>query len=267
MTQTLTGKPFKPSAFKAYFHLESFLFLLPLLTIIAGWEAALRLQMISPTILPSPLNVIRTLALNITDIAFLTLAFQSLTILTLGLIAAFLLAVPLAIGTGLKRHLDSAFTPLIMIFGALPDLALLPIIIYWFGASASSALLMAVIVAFFPIFFMVREGVESIPADQFHAVEIYSTRRHHLFTKLIFPATFPNMLAGLRLSYEFLWEVILATEIIAQISGIGFFIDASVKGGALNEAFAALFLIGIIAIIVDRALFQRLENKIRRWRE
>jgi NitT/TauT family transport system permease protein len=266
MTQTFTGKPLRLSILKT-FHPESFLFLLPLLTIMVGWEAALRLQLVSAKILPSPFNVFQTLILNITNVSFLMLAAKSLTILTLGLASAFLLAVPLAIGTGLRHHLDSAFTPLIMIFGALPDLALLPIIIYWFGANAASALLMAVIVAFFPIFFMVREGVGSIPADYFHAVEIYSTRRHQVFTKLIFPATFPHMLTGLRLSYEFLWEVILATEIIAQISGVGFFIDASVKGGALNEGFAALFFIGIIAIIVDRALFQRLENRIKRWRE
>ena len=266
MAQTLTGKLLKSSTFRTFLNLESFLFLLPLLTIITGWEAALRLQIIPSRLLPSPLKVFQALALNLANPAFLAFTAQSLSILTLGLLLAFFLALPLAIGTGLKHHLDAALTPLIMIFGALPDLALLPIIIYWFGPNASSALLMAVIVAFFPIFFMVREGVGSIPADYFHAVEIYSTRRSQVFTKLIFPAVSPHMLTGIRLSYEFLWEVVLATEIIAHISGVGFFIDASVRGGALSQAFAALFLIGIIAIIVDRALFQNLENRIRRWR-
>lgn len=267
MTQTFTSRPLKSPLFTLHAHLEHFLSLFPLLTIIVGWEASLRLNLISGKVLPSPFKVAETLTLNLFNPSFLMFTLKSLTVLTCGLLAAFGLAVPLAMATGLKRHVDSALTPLIMIFGALPDLALLPIVVYWFGATVLSALFMAVIVAFFPLFFMVREGVGSIPSDYFHAVEIYSTHRYHMFTKLLLPATFPHMLAGLRLSYEFLWEVVLATEIIAQIGGVGFFINASVRSGALNEAFAALFLIGIIAILVDRGFFQRLENKVKRWRQ
>ncbi|MHC1586149.1 MAG: ABC transporter permease [Candidatus Hecatellaceae archaeon] len=267
MAQSFTVKPEKGFEFKIHGHLESLLFLFPLTVILLGWELAVRLGFASSELLPSPINVFQTLAYSMVNLSFLLTVGRSLSVLGMGLLLALLTAIPLAIATGLKRRFDAALTPLIMIFGALPDLALLPIIIYWFGPTVTSALLMATIVAFFPLFFMVREGVNAIPEDYFHVVEIYSTKKAHLFTKLIFPATFSNLITGLRLSYEFLWEVVLAVEIIARIGGVGLLIDSSVKGGALNEAFAALFFIGLIAILVDRAVFQRLEDKVRRWRD
>ena len=266
-SQKFIGKLFKPTAVKFHpkFHPENLLFLIPLTLLIGGWELSLRLGIVSGKILPSPITALQHMLLNIVNPSFMTLIMQSMVNLVLGLILGGALAVPLAIGTGLKHRLDTAFTPLIMIVGALPDIALLPLVIYWFGSGLATIAIMATIVAFFPIFFMVREGVKSIPQDYFHVVNIYGTKWYHLYTKLVFPAISSHVLTGVRLAYEFLWEVVLAVEIIARVSGVGLFIDLAVRGGDLTEGFAALFAIGFIAIIVDRLLFQRLENRVRRW--
>ena len=264
MPQEIAGKPFN---FRLRERLDSLMFFFPLTAIFLGWELAVRLSVSARSLLPSPVTVARTMLAEMFNPSFLSLVGQSFSVLTAGLLVALLMAVPLAVATGLKQKVDAAFTPLLMLLGALPDIALLPIIIYWFGPTVTSALLMAIIVAFFPLFFMVREGVNAIPKDYFHVVEIYSTNRFHLYTKLLLPATLPNLVAGLRLAYEFLWEVVLAVEIIARLNGVGLLIDSSVKAGALSEAFAALFFIGLTAILVDRLLFQRLEDRVRRWRD
>jgi sulfonate transport system permease protein len=266
-SQKFIGKLFKPTttSFHPKFHPESLLFLIPLTLLIGGWELSLRLGFISEKVLPSPFMSLHYMLLNMANPSFMVLIMQSMVNLLFGLIFGGALAIPLAIGTGLKHRLDSTFTPLIMIVGALPDIALLPLVIYWFGAGLATIVIMATIVAFFPIFFMVREGVKSIPQDYFHVVNIYGTKWYHLYTKLVFPAISSHTLTGVRLAYEFLWEVVLAVEIIARVSGVGLFIDLSVRGGNLTEGFAALFAIGFIAIVVDRLLFQRLENRVRRW--
>ncbi len=266
-SQKFIGKLFKPTSvrIRPNFHLENLLFLIPLTFLIGGWELSLRLGVISEKVLPSPFSALYYMMLNMVNPPFMALIMQSMVNLLFGLILGGALAVPLAIGTGLKHRLDSTFTPLIMIVGALPDIALLPLVIYWFGSGLATIAIMATIVAFFPIFFMVREGVKSIPQDYFHVVNIYGTRWYHLYTKLVFPAISSHMLTGVRLAYEFLWEVVLAVEIISRFSGVGLFIDLSVKSGNLTEGFAALFAIGLIAIVVDRMLFQRLENRVRRW--
>ena len=128
-------------------------------------------------------------------------------------------------------------------------------------------IILATLVAFFPIFFTVREGVKDIPRDYFYVAAVYRARRLKFYTKLILPAVFPQFLTGIRLSYEFLWEIVLAIEIIAHVAGIGSIINMAVEEGDITFALAGIFMVGIIAIIIDRSIFARLENKTRRWHE
>jgi len=67
-------------------------------------------------------------------------------------------------------------------------------------------------------------------------------------------------------SFDFVWEVILAIEIIAGVTGIGTFINSSVSTGSVEYAYAGIFAVGLIAVSVDRFMFRTLENRIARWR-
>ncbi len=248
--------------------LESVMFLLPLSIMFASWEIVSKFGLIPMTMLPAPSDIFAVLITNVLINPLFTLGvFHSLFNLAIGIFLATLIAVPFAIIVGLKSKVDYSLTPIVMILGALPDITLLPFLVYWFGAGATAAILMATIVAFFPIFFTVREGVKSIPRDYFYVAAIYKAKKLNLYTKLVLPAVFPQLITGLRLSYEFLWEVVLAIEIIAHISGIGSIINLAVAEGSITYALAGIFMIGIIAIIIDRLLFARLEGRIRRWHE
>jgi ABC-type nitrate/sulfonate/bicarbonate transport system permease component len=246
---------------------EKGLFLVPLTLIFGLWELVVRLSFVSATSLPPPSTILMALAVNALDVNFLLRALYSLTNLMAGIALGFLIAMPVAIATGLKSKVDSSFTPLIMLVGALPDLALLPIFVYWLGPGATAAILMGTVVAFFPIFFCVRGAVKAIPQDYFHVAAVFKARKLATYTKMVLPAIFPQTVTGVRLAYEFLWEIVLAVEIMAVVSGIGSFINSAVEGGSMVDAFAGIFLIGIIAIIIDRLVFVNLEGRIRRWQE
>jgi taurine transport system permease protein len=226
-----------------------------------------RLNFVSASFMPPPSTIFTVLAVNIFDVTFLLRTLHSLSNLMAGIVLGFLIALPLAIATGLKSKVDSSFTPLIMLVGALPDLALLPIFVYWFGPGITAAILMGTIVAFFPIFFCVRGAVKSIPQDYFHVAAVFKARKLATYTKMVLPAIFPQTVTGVRLAYEFLWEIVLAVEIMAVVSGIGSFINGAVEGGSMVDAFAGIFMIGIIAVIIDRLVFANLEGRIRRWHE
>lgn len=247
---------------------ESVMFLLPLGMILASWEIVLKLNLISTSTLPPPSSIFTILAINvITNPLFTVGVFRSLLNISIGIFFAMVTAVPLAIVVGLKSRVDYSITPLIMIFGALPDIALLPFLTYWFGPGLTAAILLSTLVAFFPIFFTVREGVRNIPRDYFYVAAIYKARRLNMYTKLILPAVFPQLITGIRLAYEFLWEIVLAIEIIAHIAGIGSIINLAVEEGSLTYALAGIFMIGAIAIIIDRLIFAHFEDRIRRWHE
>ena len=70
------------------------------------------------------------------------------------------------------------------------------------------------------------------------------------------------------MSFEFSWNVLLAVEIIASVAGVGTFISTSIGGPAhsLTYGLAAIMTVGLITITMDRAFFERLENRIKRWR-
>ncbi len=246
---------------------EKGLFLIPLTLIFALWELTVRLSFISATTLPPPSAILMVLAVHMFEVNFLLNTLRTLCNLASGLALGFFIAMPLAIATGLKSKVDSAFTPLIMLVGALPDLALLPFLIYWLGPGAAAAIIMCTIIAFFPIFFSVRTGVNAIPRDYFHVAAVCKAKRLTTYTKVVLPAVFPQMVTGVRLSYEFLWEIVVAIEILAIVSGIGSFINSSVEGGSMVDGFAGIFMIGIIAVVIDRLVFNNLEGRIKRWHE
>src|SRR2546422_5184923 len=119
-----------------------------------------------------------------------------------------------------------------MLVGALPELAILTFLVPIIGRGNVAAVAISAFSAFFPIYFTIRQGVKEIPADYFHVASIFKAGRVQTFTKMVLPSIFPNLLTGLRLSFEFSWNVLLAVEIIASVAGIGSFISVALGSTA-----------------------------------
>ena len=246
---------------------DNHLWIFPMVTFFIVWEGISRAHLIPAGKMPAFSTVIATLAVCVSNWEFLYRVLQSFLNLSLGIFLALFIAMPLALCAGLRNRFDVTFTPIIMIVGALPDLAILPVLVIWFGPGNMAAVVMASVCAFFPVYFTIREGTKDIPHDYFNVATVFRSRKIDTFRKVVFPAIFPYMVTGLRLSFDFVWEVILAIEIIARVTGIGTFIDASVNQGTIDYAFAGIMAVGAIALTVDRVAFGLLEGRIRRWKE
>jgi len=244
---------------------EKYLWLASLAVIFVGWEATVRYGVVPESRLPSFTATVLTLVSSLFDMAFLTRVAQSFLNLSGGIFLALAIALPLALFAGLRNRFDTAMTPLIMLAGALPDIALLPILVLWIGPGNVAAIAIAAFSAFFPMYFTIREGTKDIPKDLFHVAAVFNTSRLDTFRKLILPAVSPQLFTGLRLAYDFVWEIVLAIEIFSGVTGIGSYIAGAVERGGVTEAFAAILAVGILAIMVDRLLFGRAERWIRRW--
>jgi len=152
-----------------------------------------------------------------------------------------------------------------MLFGALPDLSFLPLLVLWFGAGSVAAIIMASLAGFFPIYFTVRDGTRNIPRELFEVTSVFKSNRLSTFTKMVLPAISPHMFSGLRLAYDFGWEIIIAIEIATRAAGVGSFIEGSVSAGSLESGFAAILAIALVAVVVDRVFFGSLESWAKRW--
>lgn len=245
--------------------LANYLWVVPLGLGFATWELVTRLNLIPQSNLPTFSAVLMVFFTSIQDPAFLVRIGHSFLNLTCGLFLAFSVALPLAFIAGSRNRLDLTLTPLVMLFGALPDLSFLPLLVLWFGPGSIAAIIMASVAAFFPIYFTVREGTKNISRDLFHVTTIFQSDRFSTFTKMVLPAISPYMFSGLRMAYDFAWEIIIAIEIATRVAGIGSFIDGTVRAGSLESGFAAILAIAFVAILVDRIFFGTLDSWSRKW--
>ena len=229
------------------------------------WEVVTRLNLVPGSQMPAFSSVLGAFLLCIQQPIFLLGVAHSFINLILGLVLAFSIALPSAFIAGSRQPFDVTLTPLVMLFGALPDLSFLPLLVLWFGAGDVAAIIMASVAAFFPIYFTVREGTRNIPRELFDVTTIFKSDNLSTFTKMVMPAISPYMFSGLRLAYDFDWEIIIAIEIATKVSGIGNFIQGTVAGGSLTEGFAAILAIALLAILVDKLFFGTLESWSRRW--
>ena len=239
-----------------------------LLGIFVFWELTSIIGLFSPDQLPPLHSVLLTLIQLAGTPFFISHVGQSLVNVTTGVSLALVLVLPLALLVGMRSQLDQAITPIIMLVGALPDLAILTLLVTVIGRGNVAAVAISAFSAFFPVYFTIRQGVKEIPSDYFHVATVYKATKVQTFTKMILPSVFPNLLTGLRLSFEFSWNVLLAVEIIASVAGVGTLISSSLGSGAhsLTYGLAAIMTVGLITITMDRAFFERLENRIKRWR-
>ena len=239
-----------------------------MLAIFASWESVTVLRLVPPEQLPPLHEVLFTLAeLGATPL-FLARVGQSFLNITIGISLALIVVLPLALLVGSKNELDQAITPIVMLMGALPDLAILTLLVTVVGRGNAVAIAISAFSAFFPTYFTLRQGVREIPSDYFHVSSVFKANRVQTFTKVILPSIFPNMVTGLRLSFEFGWNVLLAVEIIASVAGVGTFISASLEGSGKSLAYglAAIMAVGLLTLAMDRLFFERLEGRIRKWR-
>jgi ABC-type nitrate/sulfonate/bicarbonate transport system permease component len=245
--------------------LTNHLWIIPLAIGFITWELVTRANLVPQSNLPAFSSVLSVFFSSVQDSTFLLRIAHSFLTLTCGLFLAFSMALPLAFAAGSKTRFDFTLTPLVMLFGALPDLSFLPLLVLWFGPGTVAAVIMASLAAFFPIYFTVREGTKNIPRELYDVTTIFKSGRFSTFTKMVLPAISPYMFSGLRLAYDFDWEIIIAIEIATRVAGIGSFIDGSVSAGSLTSGFAAIFAIALVAIIVDRVFFGTLESWSRKW--
>ena len=241
---------------------------LTLVGIFAGWESISLAGIVSSSQLPPLHEVLLTLFQLAGTPFFLTHVGQSLANVTTGVALALVLVLPLALLVGMRSQIDQAVTPIIMLVGALPDLAILTLLVTVIGRGNVAAVSISAFSAFFPVYFTIRQGVKEIPTDYFHVATVFKAGRLQTFTKMILPSVFPNLVTGLRLSFEFSWNVLLAVEIIASVAGVGSLISTTLGSSAhsLTYSLAAIMTVGLITITMDRAFFERLENRIKRWR-
>jgi NitT/TauT family transport system permease protein len=241
--------------------------LLPILTgivILVGWHFAVRLAHTS--IFPSPLAVWNGTRELAQKGLLLSYTGDSLMRVGTGYVAAVLLGIPLGIVLGWYKAPAEALNPLIQMLRPISPLAWMPLAIIWFGISNVAPIFLIFLAAFFPVVVATMNSVRNVPAMYLQAGRNFGLSAAAMFRRVVFPAILPQVLVGLRISLGIAWLVVVAAEMIAVDSGLGYLvIDSRNAGKRYDLVVAGMIMIGLIGLALDLVVRRTEGLKAVRW--
>lgn len=169
-----------------------------------------------------------------------------------GLAAA--IGIPLGFMIGRFTFLNRMFSPLISLLRPVSPLAWLPIGLLLFKAANPAAIWVISICSIWPMIINTAVGVSKIPQDYLNIARVLNLSGWNVFSKILFPATLPYMLTGVRLSIGTAWLVIVAAEMLTGGTGIGFWLWDEWNNLKVEHIVIAIFVIGIVGLMLEHLL-------------
>ena len=184
----------------------------------------------------------------------------SLFRVTWGFGLAVLVGVPFGLLMGWFRPAYWAFNPLLQVLRPISPIAWIPLAILWFGVSDAAPVFLIFLASVFPIAVSASAAVQNLQPVYLRAARNFGLGRVQLFRRVILPAALPQILTGVRIALGVAWLVVVAAEMIAVNSGLGYLIiDARNAGKRYDLVVAGMLVIGVIGLILD-LLVRRLER-------
>ena len=237
--------------------------LLPLVTagiLLAVWHALVRST--GTTVFPSPGAVAKGLAELARKGLLVRYVADSLRRVAVGYGAALAIGIPVGIVLGESPDASAAANPVIQFLRPISPLAWIPVAIVLFGVSDVSAIFLIFLASLFPIVVSTMNGVAGIPAMYRQAGRNFGLSSFARLSRVVFPAALPEILTGARIALGIAWLVVVAAEMIAVNSGLGYLvIDSRNAGKRYDLVVAAMVLIGAIGLALNTAI-----QSLSRWR-
>lgn len=233
-----------------------------------AWWAVTYFGLIEPLFLPSPQAVIERGWLVLNQGYMGSSLWQhlaaSLQRIGLGLLAAVLTAIPLGIAIGRYRIARGIFDPLIEFYRPIPPLAYLPLIVIWCGIGELSKVLLIFLAIFAPIAISTATGVRNVDPSKIRAAQSLGASQAQLIRYVILPSALPEILTGIRIGLGVGWSTLVAAELIAATSGLGFMVQSAAQFLVTDVVILGILLIALIAFALEMGL-RALQRKLVPW--
>jgi NitT/TauT family transport system permease protein len=218
-------------------------------------------------IFPTPWQVVSGTVELIKDGTLFMHIGASLMRVGVGFSLAVLVAVPLGLWLGWVKGAYSTLNPLFQILRPISPIAWIPIAILWFGVGNASPIYLIFISSVFPMIVQTTAGVHTIERRYLRAAQNFGVSRYTLFRQVVIPAVLPQIIVGMRIGLGVAWLVVVAAEMIALRSGLGYLIiDSRNAGNRYDLVIAGMIIIGLIGLMLD-GVMRLLEGlKSVRWR-
>ena len=233
--------------------------------LILFWGALASLHLFPPSLFPHPLDVARGIVIEVRSGRLFDDVVASLFRVTVGFLLAVVLGVPAGLVVGRSPLAREAFLPLVNFFRSLSPLAWIPFAILWLGIGDPPAIFLIFMAAFFPMVLSTSAAVANIPSVYFRVARDLGIEGAELLREVTLPAIAPQVITALRVTSGLSWLVVVAAEMIAGRDGLGFAVWDARNGLRIDLLGAAMVVIGLIGVVLDRLLVRLTQIPSVRW--
>lgn len=250
-----------------YINKNILLGVVPFLLVAGAWSLISHFAIVPRWIIPSPMATLYQFWELMASGELIKLAWVSLQSAMAGFILAATVAIVLGIIVGIYPTARKMFMPFFSAVYIVPSLAWLPLIVIIFGFSRSAIICLIFMSSFKKIIYSVINGVRSVNISWILAGRNIGLSRGEVIYKIIFPASLPHIITGLRLGFGSAWKSLVGAEmLVAGTNGLGRFIWNAQWFFAFDQVFAGIITIALIGVLVEQLVFRPLEDKILvRW--
>jgi sulfonate transport system permease protein len=234
--------------------------------VLAATEIAVRAGAVPSHLLPPPSEILRTLAAMAGqgELGSHVLASVARVFTGFGIGAA--LAVAAGAAVGLSRRAEALLDPSFQALRAIPSLAWVPLLLLWLGIDEAPKLTLIAIGAFFPVYMGVSSGFRDVDRKLVEVARMYGLRGADLARRVLLPAALPAVWTGLRNGLSLAWMFMVAAELIAASSGLGYLLTDGRETGRADIVLAAILLLAVLGKLTDGAL-RAAEQRLLAWRD
>lgn len=202
-------------------------------------------------IMPSLKDVFQTFCTDVADGSLLAALGISMKRVLTGYVISAVLGIGLGIVIGLSKHMQRLTNLVIQIIRPIPPIAWIPLVILWMGIGEGSKVFLIFLGGFFPVLINVTDGIRYTDKKLTEVAAVMETPRKKYITQLVIPAAMPSIFTGLKVSLGSCWTCVVAAELVASTSGIGYMISNARNFGQMDVVIVGMLPIGVVGKIMD----------------
>lgn len=233
------------------------------------WYIITKLQIFSPTLVPSPnrvwntfLSILKSGYNRVSIWMHLGASFKRL-FLALGL--AILTAIPIGLLSGYFSKIEAIIDSVVEFYRPLPPLAYYTLLILWFGIDDKSKVVLLFLAGFAPIYLACVSAVRKINEDYILSAKSLGAKQKQIFFRIVLPACLPEIFTGVRTAFGVSYTTLVSAEMIAATSGIGWMVLDASNFLKSDVIFVGILIMGLTGILID-AVLRFLEKRIVFWK-
>jgi sulfonate transport system permease protein len=234
--------------------------------IIAIWEGGAATGVISTRLIPPPSTVATTLY----DLAVAGELLGHSVSTTLRVLGGFALgsvvATVLGAATGVSERFENLFDPMLQALRNIPSIAWTPLFILWFGIFETSKILMIALGVFFPVYLTFSGAIASVDRGLVEVGRVYGFGTTRLIQRILFPASLPTYLIGLRNGLGLGWMFVVAAEFLGASQGLGYLLVDGQQTGRPSLIIASIVMFAVLGKTTDRVL-RSVGSRFTRWQD